>query len=278
MIVTNYYPPAPLNAYINCLWYSEGIAPYPRLKVLPMPSLHLMINFGDHYHIFEAKHREPTATCAESWSVGLWKTYHVMDWPSYMQIMAVSFKPGGAYPFMQLPLSELHNQIVSLDAIWGNRAAEIREQIYSVPTIQARFALLEQLLLARLNEEPDGLSAVQYAVVEIARSHGALSILDLSNKMGFSRNHLTRQFNRLVGGTPKELARIYRFRRVLFSLDPSQPVEWGEVASQAHYFDQSHFNKDFEVFTGHSPTEFLRLMRQIYTETPILAPKYLPSG
>src|SRR5258708_25173663 len=153
-----------------------------------------------------------------------------MDWPQNMQLLSVSFKPGGAYPFLRLPLSELHNQIVSLDSIWGRRAAEIRERLYNAPTIQARFSLLEQWLLARLCEGPQGLNAVQYAVAEIARYGGAVSIRTLSDQMGVTQKHLITQFKRLAGGTPKELARIYRFKDVLFSLDATQPIQWGQVA------------------------------------------------
>ncbi len=278
MIVTNHFPSAPLNAYIDSMRYCDGPAPYRHLKVLPNPSLNLMINFDDAYHCYRAGQVRPYSTCAESWSVGLWNTHHILDWPHNMQLFVVDFKPGGAYPFLHLPLSELHNAIVPMDVIWGHLAVEVRERLYGAPTIQARFALLEQLLLARLREVPHELDAVCYAVAEIARHHGALSIGDLSEQMGISHNHLTRQFQRLVGGTPKELARIYRFRHVIFSLDPAQSVNWGEVASHARFYDQSHFNKDFKAFTGYTPTDFLRLHREVHLDNQTLPTHFLPTG
>jgi AraC-like DNA-binding protein len=243
-----------------------------------MPSLHLMINFGDSYNVYEPNHIGPLVTCAESWSVGLWNSYHLMDWPQNMQLLSVSFKPGGAYPFLQLPLSELHNQIISLDTIWGRWAAEIRERLYGAPTIQARFALLEQLLLGRLCDGPHGLKAVQYAVAEISRHCGTLSIRTLSDQMGISQKHLITQFKQWAGGTPKELARIYRFRDVLFGLDATQAPRWGQVAYQHGYYDQAHFNQDFAAFTGHSPTEYWQLLRQVHNENPQLGPKHVPTG
>ncbi len=278
MIITNHVVSAPLNAYIDGMRYCEGRAPYPHLKVLPIPSINLMINFDGTYHCYKPDRARPFATCAQSWSVGLWNTYHTLDWPRNMQLLIVSFRPGGAYPFLHLPLSELHNGIVALDAIWGNLAAEIRERLYDAPTIKARFGLLERLLLARLSERPRGLNAVQYAVAEIARSRGELSIRILSEQIGISQKHLITQFKQLAGATPKELARIYRFRNVLFSLDSMLPIDWSEVAYRTHYYDQSHFNKDFKAFTGHNPTDFLRLHRQILIDNPVLAAKYLPTG
>src|SRR5258708_10646922 len=185
MIVTNHFPAAPLNSYINYFWYCEGPLPYPRLKVLPMPSLHLMINFGDSYNVYEPNHIGPLVTCAESWSVGLWNSYHLIDCPQNMQLLSVSFKPGGAYPFLQLPQSELHNQIISLDTIWGRWAAEIRERLYGAPTIQARFALLEQLLLGRLCDGPPGLQTAPYSLPEIPTHRPPPSIPSLTHPLPF---------------------------------------------------------------------------------------------
>lgn len=268
MTYTRHLPSPPLNAYIDDLYCLDGPAPYPRLKVFPMPSLHLMVNFGHAFQVRESTQAKIIATCAESWWMGLWSTYHVVDWPLNVRFYGVHFKPGGAYPFLKLPLSELHNQIVSLDAIWRHFAAEIRERLYAAPTIQAGFALLEQLLLARLCEAPHGLDAVQYAIAEIARHHGALSILALSDHIGISQNHLGTQFKRMVGIPPKELARFYRFAHVLRSIDPTRPVDWALIAQESGFYDQSHFNKDFVTFTGHNPTDYLQLRCRLQVENP----------
>jgi AraC-like DNA-binding protein len=261
MTYTRHIPSPPLDAYIDDLYYLDGAAPYTRLKVLPMPSLHLMVNLGDAFRVHGAGRAE---SCTESWWVGLWSTYHTVEWPPNVRMFGVHFKPGGVYPFLRLPLSELHNQVVSLEIIWGKYAAEIRERLYAAPTPQTAFALFEQLLLARLRETLHGLDAVQYAIAEIERHHGALSIRTLSDRIGISQNHLGTQFKRMVGVPPKELARFYRFAQVLRSIDPNHPVDWTLIAHQSCFYDQSHFNKDFAAFTGHNPTDYLALRRRLH--------------
>jgi len=219
----HHIPSPPLSTYIDDLYYWDGPVPYPRLKVVPMPSLHLMVNLGDAFQVYEPDHAKPLATCAESWAVGLWSTYHIVDWPLNVRFFGVHFKAGGVYPFLGRPLSELHNQVVSLDAIWGRFAAEMREQLHAAPTTQAGFALLEQLLFVPLCEAPYGLEVVQYAIAEIARQHGTLSIRALSDHIGISQNHLGTQFKKMVGIPPKELARLYRIADIHCSIDPTQP-------------------------------------------------------
>jgi AraC-like DNA-binding protein len=202
----------------------------------------------------------------------LWSEYHIIDWPQDIQFFGVNFKPGGAYPFLRVPLSELHDEVVSLDAIWGYVAAEIRERLYALATIEERFALLERLLLARLSDslarQPYDFQTVHYALDQIGLRHGTVSIKALSDEIGISQSHLITLFKRLVGGTPKEIARLYRFQHVLQNIDPMQPVDWTQVAYQSLYYDQSHFNKDFTTFTGHTPGDYLRLRRQVYVDSP----------
>jgi AraC-like DNA-binding protein len=268
MTFLSYTPAHPLNVYINSFYSPDESLPLPREKILPLPGLDLKINFGGGFQVYDADQSEPFTTLTESWALGLWTKSHIVDWPKDLQYVGVSFKPGGAYPFLGLPLSELQNQIVPLDAIWGTLAAELRERLYAAPTIQARFALLEQFLLARLCETPPGLKIVQSAVAGIARRHGTLSIRELSERLGMSQKHLIVQFKQMVGCTPKELGRLYRFGDMLASIDLTQPVDWTLIAHQFYFHDQSHFIRDFREFSGHTPSDYLRLLRQMHAENP----------
>jgi AraC-like DNA-binding protein len=72
----------------------------------------------------------------------------------------------------------------------------------------------------------------------------------------------------MVGISPKALARLQRLKRVLHSINPAQPIDWATIALQSGYYDQSHFTNDFKAFTGHSPTDYLRLRRQSYAANP----------
>ena len=268
MLYVPHVPAPPLNEYIHDLYYIEGPPPYSRLKVSPDAMLHLMVNLGQPFKLYAPYQVTPFATCSESWWIGLWSHYWIVEWPQPIRFYGVHFKPAGVYPFLRLPLSELHNQVVPVDAIWGRFAAELRERLYTAPTPQAGLVLLERLLLERLAEAPYGMNVVQYAIRQIDRQHGVLSIRALSDHIGISQNHLGTQFKRMVGVPPKELARFYRFAHVIYSIDPSKPVDWGRIVRQSRFYDLSHLNKDFLEFTGHSPSDYLRLRRRIHAENP----------
>ena len=130
-----------------------------------------------------------------------------------------------------------------------------------------------------------GLALVQYAVSQIAQQGGALSIGALSDQIGISHKHLITQFTQLVGGTPKELARLYRMQHALDSVDASldpgaaRPLTWARVAQQAGYYDEAHFDRDFRALTSQTPSTYLRALRQVHAEHPDIARalKFLPA-
>ena len=81
-----------------------------------------------------------------------------------------------------------------------------------------------------------------------------------------SGNHLAAQFKSHVGVTPKQVARIYRFARLIVSVDARRPVDWSGLAQTAGYFDQAHSSREFKDFTGHTPTQYLALRRRFPAE------------
>jgi hypothetical protein len=65
--------------------------------------------------------------------------------------LGVNFAPGGTYPFIAQPTSELQNAHVPLEALWGRQAAQERgERLAEAPSEEERHHVLEQVLLSHL--------------------------------------------------------------------------------------------------------------------------------
>ena len=266
MVYVQHIPSPPLNRYIEHLYYIDGWMPFRHEKILPVPTLDLKINLGDVFYMYEEDSKTLPMSLTESWMVGLYGVHHSIDWPSDMRLYGVRFKPNGAYPFLGFPLSELYNQVVTLDAIWGQRASQIREQLHAAPTIEAGLVLFERLMLERFRDDLHAQNIVEYGISVINRNHGILSIQELSDHIGISQNHLGTLFKRVVGTSAKEVARLYRFEHVLRAVDHTHPIDWTQIAQQFGYYDVSHLHKDFAAFTGYNPTDYWHLRRRVYTE------------
>ena len=127
-------------------------------------------------------------------------------------------------------------------------------------------ANIRRYLYEALEAPSRGLDLVQHAGGRLEASHGAVPVGALADAAGVSGNHLITQFKSHVGVTPKRMARIYRFARLILSVDALRPVDWPELAHTAGYFDQAHFSREFKDFTGHTPTEYLALRRRFPAE------------
>lgn len=269
----------PLSDSINFLYAVRGKMPYGRDVVFPTASTDFKINLGDPW-LVEDPALGTTESLAGGWCMGIWDRHHVVGWPAHTDFVGVSFKPGGAHAFIGAPMGELRNRFVSLDAIWGRAGSEVREQLGNAASVEHRFAMLEAFLLGRWSENYGSAAIVRHVAIAIHRRHGMNRISYFSEATGVSHKHLITLFNRSVGCTPKELARLTRFHHALDSLDVAGPVRWTDVAHEHHYADQPHFTRDFAAYTGLTPTEYLTRRRAIHAERPEHArvPWVLPAG
>jgi AraC-like DNA-binding protein len=153
----------------------------------------------------------------------------------------------------------LNDQVVELDLIWGPEAGRIRDRILSAGDVPGMFRAFEMVLLERLEADIFEFELVAHAAEIISRAERIPPMAELSRQIGISQKHLIHQFKKLVGVTPKTLARILRFRQALDTVSAGKDINWAEVALRCGYYDQAHFNRDFQVFSGLNPTEYHQL-------------------
>lgn len=228
-----------------------------------MPSAHLMVNLAGPVFLYDSDPTVPPAALTDAWFMGVWSRRFSIEHPVPVHVVGVHFKPWGLAPFVDVPLTELRDRWVPLDAIWRHSADRLRDRLAGAPSNIEMLALLEDELRHRMQLEPSrGFELVGHVAGRVAASWGSVHVGDLASDFGVRPNHLAGQFKAHVGLTPKRMARIYRFAHLILSVDARGPVEWAQLAQAAGYFDQAHFSKEFKDFTGHTPTAYLALRRR----------------
>jgi AraC-like DNA-binding protein len=170
--------------------------------------------------------------------------------------LQVDLTPLGAYQLFGLPMSDTTNRVVTLDDIFGHQGRRLSERLQAEPTWEARFAVLDAFLCARLDRARAPSAAVGWAWDRLQETAGNASIADLAAAVGWSRKHLIERFREQVGMAPKLYARLLRFQRVIQLLKRGTPVRWADLALDCGYYDQAHFIRDFRQFAGKTPTDF----------------------
>ena len=262
-------PAPPLDRFIDDIYCLTGIPRHRRLNVPPMPSAHLLINLAGPARLDDSDPTVPPAVFNDGWFMGMWTRRFVIEYQSPVRIVGVHFKPWGISPFVDLPSTELRDRWVPVDAVWEQERSldRMRDRLAGATSTAEILELLEDELRSRLAPAPSrGLELVNHTAGRLEASWGAVSVGTLTDGAGVSGNHLATQFKSHVGVTPKRLARIYRFARLILSVDALRPVNWSELPQAAGYFDQAHFSKEFKDLTGHTPTAYLTLRRQFPAE------------
>jgi AraC-like DNA-binding protein len=272
-------PAAPLDRFIERLWYWEGEPPaHARDRLLPNGCASLIINLAeDEIRNYTGDHDDQLERFPGAVLVGAHSRYSVIDTREQLAVLGVSFRPGGMWPFFDPSADELHNEQVGMGDLWGSAGATLRERILAAPTPQAKLMRLAAELLERSIRPISRRPEIDFALTRLTHAPHAQTIAMLSEDVGLSARRFTRLFTLEVGVTPKLYARIKRFELVLRHMNrscasaaPAHPgaprhshfpvqhrpsIDWTSIAQHCGYFDQSHLIRDCKAMSGFTPTE-----------------------
>jgi AraC-like DNA-binding protein len=271
MLFHRYIPAPPLSDFVALLWLYEGYRqPHAKERLLPDGSMELVVNLNDDLtRIYEPRDTERFRTLTGSVVVGAHSEYFVIDTAEQHTVAGVHFKPGGAFPFLGLPASELRNTLVSLEDLWGGLARQLRERLLEAGTPQAKLQVLERVLLARAAARLERHPAVSFALQEFHGLPHTRTIAAVTGQIGLSAKRFIQVFSGEVGLTPKLFCRVRRFQRVLRRIGARRPVEWAAVAADCGYFDQAHFIRDFRAFSGINPSAYVAQRTEHLNHVPL---------
>jgi len=237
-----------LSDFVDLFWYWTGhTQPMSRERILPMGSVELVILLNN-------------SKTAHSGMSGPRSEHFVIERRAADHLLGVHFKPGGAFPFLKFPYTDLHNAHITLADLWGARPADrLLTMLNEAPTVAMKFQALECWLLGIAHRPLQHHRAVSFAVEQFRKDPGLLTSAQVAENVGFSQRRFIELFRSEVGMTPKLFCRVERFQHVIHATGQSPDVDWIDLALDHGYSDQSHFNHDFREFSGLRPSEYLRL-------------------
>jgi len=272
MLVRHYVPQPPLSDFVELLWLYAGYSQaHDKERLLPNGCMELVINLReDQARVYDRRDTSQFQTTRGAILVGVQSEFFVLDTAEQRSVIGVHFKPGGAFPFFNLPAGEFHNQHLSLDLLWGTGAIKLRDRLLEAPTPESKFQILEKSLLDHARKPLVRHPAVNFALSEFGDLRRSPSIAQVTNQIGLSSRRFIDVFNDQVGLTPKLFSRVQRFQKVLRRIGKGREVDWTGVAFACGYFDQAHFIHDFKAFSGLSPTAYTAHRTEHLNHVPIL--------
>jgi len=250
-------PRPPLSRFVECLWAVTGAADHKRERVLPNGVVEVIINLGSFHKVLARDDYSREQLFKYSWVAGIQMRHLVIESLRENDLIGIRFRPGGGYALLGIPMNELSDQVIELDLIQKQRFADLHEQLLEADSAEARFVLVERMLLDALDYEHSGHPAVHYLAGHLRAWDGAVRIGDLVEQVALSHKRLMRLFERDVGMTPKALAQVYRFQSALRHIASVPQPDWTSVALDCGYYDQPHLIHEFRRLSGLTPNEYL---------------------
>lgn len=237
-----------------------------RLEV-PHPGVVCIFDFGDGYRVIDPREARPAdAPHLGSFVAGLYDAWVHVEASGISRCVQVNLTPLGATRLFGHPMRDVANRTVPMEALLGPAALLLTERMREAPTWEARFAVLESALLARLARARGLPALVDAAWHALHAAGGAVDVATLARSLGCSRRYLTEQLREYVGLPPKLLARLIRFDRAVARLARSASATTREcaprlsaLAHHAGYYDHAHMDRDFRAFAGMSPSAYLAM-------------------
>ncbi len=272
MLYLTYIPKPPLSRFVELFWFYEGYTqPHAKERVMPDGSIQIIVNLLEDeiktYHPGDPHHFDRFSGAILA---GPRSEFGVIDTASQRCLIGIHFKPGGASPFLKMPMSEVENTDLALDYVWGIHGSDVRNRLLEAQSPEAKMLTLERCLLERAVKPFGRHPAVDRALQLLATGSPCQSVADIADEIGISRRRFIQVFSEEIGLTPKLFCRIQRFQRVLHAIHPINEVDWADVALAHGYFDQAHFSHEFRAFSGITPSAYLKHRTEHLNHVPLV--------
>lgn len=216
-------------------------------KIIPDGYPEVIFHYGDPYEINVSGQWERQSLSLLAGQAT--RFFHLRNTGS-ARMFAIKLQPWTLHTLFRLNAADIQDQVVPLPAteLWES----LKQIAVSDQTFEQKCADSEVLIL---QQTWDHANLIQQAVQQILAENGLLSVQELTDALNTSQRTLERQFKLHVGLSPKRYCRIIR-HAYIFQVVNEKPDNWAQVAYKAGYYDQTHFIKNFQEFTGEDPSKY----------------------
>jgi AraC-like DNA-binding protein len=175
----------------------------------------------------------------------------------------VKLRPGAFEALVGVPVEEVIDQTLDARDVVPHVHQAIQSELAASQSAEDAWRVFAEAILSWLSRAQPVDPAVADAVKHIEESSGCIAVAELASAVSFSERQLQRRFQTAVGLSPKQFARIRRFRSCVGNMISESPDAWGTVAVRFGYSDQAHLTREFAELSGLPPTALEPYIRSI---------------
>ncbi len=171
--------------------------------------------------------------------------------------------PEACFTFFERNPAEITKQIFTKETIGKRFSSELETRLAECESFSEAVKIFEnyaQTYGIKVDEVDNRLASATRIFIE---TEGLAKITQTAKEIGLSERQFERNYRKASGLTPKQFARICRFRATTIDLVKNSDTNWANRAAEKGFADQSHLNREFSNLTGNSPVEFSENVKRI---------------
>lgn len=264
-------PEGRLARFVESVWHARGQIPYARERIAPTGSTVAGIVLGP--PIRQTPAAGPPFLAVTGFLIGPHDRPIVNEPTGHTHCVGIVTTAIGCRAVLGVDPAPLRGRVVDLLETWVPASA-LRTALLRGGESDDLLDATERVLTAGLDESDRGLDRCAEAV-RLLEESPARPVAEVAAELGVSHGHLDREFTRVVGLSPRTLARVLRVRRLLESIDVMDGIAWTRLAADLGWYDQAHLVRDVTRHTGVPPTAYVAAQRRFLAPDD-LAPGFVP--
>lgn len=256
-------PDARLAPWIHCYWYVEPDPHTPSVKKEAVDRHQLLIPDGYSEIVFcleggftrwRVDAPEKTAEMRASYIIGGRSHSVLTHTPGGLRLAGVKMDPRALRTLLKMPMTEFRDTTVTCADAACAAFVDLEDEVANLTSVDSLVSVFDRFFLRRMTADVAEESSISQLLDRIRATHGAQSIMAWANDHAVDPRTLERRFVARMGMTPKQYARIVRFKNSYRRLGSQRAGERRTYLES--YYDESHFNREFRHFLGTSPVKW----------------------
>ena len=250
-------PGKPLQPYVKCYYVYESDTNVAfEDKVFPSGFTEIIFNVGSgNWHTLNGDTFDTTPP------IELWgQLARPLSIKSTGQntMLGIRLLPHGAAAILNDNISLFNNQVSSFSDVNGKAVSILHNQLLEARSWSKRITLVEAFLMQQLSlsaKKLPKLAVIKDLMYELRHQDIPLTMESMATRYGITARYMQQLFLQYTGLTPKLYSQINRFQKSL-QLVTAGDDSLTSIAYECGYADQSHFIKEFKIFTGTTPSGY----------------------
>ena len=197
-----------------------------------------------------------TISCPSAMLIGSTSSSFTFEVDGPCVVAGAGLMPAGWAALIGCSADELADTVLPFDEVAGAIVARTLGRLQSSGCVDGVPAALDALFLTLAERARSVPLWFTKATDDWLTASPSPQVDDLVASTGVSARQVERLAKRYYGASPKLLARKYRALQAAVRMGTGAAPDWAEAAGE-HFYDQSHFIREFKQFVGMTPNKFV---------------------